>query len=327
MTLNPEISVLTIVYNDDRYISEAIDSILAQSYSKYEYIIVDNDSTDSTPQILESYEKRDKRIRVIKEKRRGIFYARNTGLKIARGKWVAILDADDIASHKRLEYQFDHVKKNPNVILLGSGCILIDENGKGLKTYSYPGDHKALVSCLENQKAFFPHSSSLYNRQTAVEMGGYRSSYAEDYDLWLRLSMCGNVACIPSPLIKLRRSVSSNSYNVSEVTYRLHNMTALVLYLRRKMDLREPNRNSEEWEVASEWIRRQMEDLKVFEKVKALREMNRLRYSTEFTKMGRLSRVMYKLISNRYARDAFLLDRSYMKKAAVKIAEASKDVF
>lgn len=324
---HPKISVITIVHNGERCIREAVDSILNQTYRDFEYIIVDNNSTDDTPKILRTYAEKDKRIRVVNERQKGILFARNAGLKASNGEWVAVLDADDIALPERLKLQMECVTRNRHVILVGTGCILIDEDGNFIKEYNYSSDHKQLMKGLEGQKAFFPHSSVLYRRKAVMDLNGYSSSYAEDYDLWLRLSMQGTITSIPDALIKLRRSILSNSYNTSQDIYILHKMVALVCHLRRKNRLSDPSvMNEDEWQAFLDWTSKQMANLKVFEKGRAIREINRIRYSKEFTKWGRAIKIFNYMLSNRFAK-SFLLDRSYMGEAAHKILKESSLYF
>ncbi len=327
MTAHPEITVLTIVYNGERYIGEAIDSILNQTYKNFEYILVDNNSTDNTPSILRDYALKEKRIKIIKEMKQGPLYARNAGLQSAKGGWIAILDADDVAFPTRLEYQLDLVKKNPSIVLLGSSCNMIDEDGKFIKRHDYPSDHEALVSRLENHQAFFPHSSAFFKKQTVDKLNGYHFPHAEDYDLWLRLSMYGEIVCIHQPLIKLRRSIMSRSYNISQEAYALFGIAALACHLRRKKGLIDPSLSKkEDWENFLTWTKTRMESLNVFKKSNAIRELNRLRYSKENNKLYRMFQMLYQLLTNRFAR-AFLLERSYLKNAALQIAEESQTEF
>jgi len=326
VTDKPQITVLTIVYNGELHIQEAIDSIRKQTYTDFEYIVVDNNSTDDTPEILEYYAKRDKRIRVITETKQGILFARNAGLQQAKGDWVAVLDADDVALPDRLERQFDFVKQNPSVVLVGSGCFMINEAGRLMKEYRYPPDYKSLVDRLEQHQAFFPHSSAFYNRQIVAEIGGYRFPHAEDYDLWFRLSEYGDIACISEPLIKLRRTVMSRSYNISQEPYILFKLIILACHLRRKHGLSDPFLKQEKWDDFLEWTRIQMENFDCFRKGKAQREFFRIWYSKDNNKLIRIFQLFYQFISNRFLRVS-LLDRSYLAKAAIQIAQKSAEVF
>ena len=327
MHLNPKVTVLTVVYNGERYIREAVDSVLNQSYRDFEYLLVDNNSTDSTPKILESYARGDKRIKIIKETKQGPLYARSTGLKFAKGEWIAVLDADDMALPNRLECQLNLIKNNPAVVFVGSGCIMIDEDGKFLKEYNYPCEHKSLVRRLENHQAFPPHSSALFRRTDAIRLNGYRFPHAEDYDLWLRLSEQGEIACVQSPLIKLRRYVESRSYNVAQRSYILYKVVPLVLHLRRKAGLSDlATIGGKEWNDFLEWAWMRMERLGYFQKAEAMRELNRIRYSRTDNNLYRLFQMLRQVLSNRSARRA-LIEPMYLKNIAERLTEESKVLF
>jgi len=327
MTTHPEITVITIVYNGERYIKEAIDSILNQTYKDFEYVIVDNNSTDSTPAILKDYAQKDRRIKIIIESEQGILYARNAGLKVARGEWIAVLDADDIALPDRLECQLNLVRENPDVVLVGSGLILIDENGRSLRKYSYPNDHSSLVERLENHKAFFPQSSALIRRSSVMKLNGYRFSSAEDYDLWLRLSMEGKIACIQEPLIKLRRYVHSNSYRIEQRAYLVTKVVPLICHLRRKKGLSDPIVDGEDvGRDFIEWTGKRMKSLHVFEKAEAMREINRIRYNKDKGSFHKAYKILSTIVLKPFVIRAFL-GPGYLAKVAEHIAEESTTLF
>jgi glycosyltransferase involved in cell wall biosynthesis len=323
----PSTSVVTIVYNGERYLKEAIDSILCQTYGSFEYIIVDNNSTDSTPIILEQYRQKDQRIKVIREQKQGILFARNAGLRAARGEWIAVLDSDDVALENRLERQLSYLRSNPSVILVGSGCIMIDQDGKVLKEYRYPENHESLVRRLESNQAFFAQSSAMMRRSSVMQLHEYRFSSAEDYDLWLRLCAIGRIACIDDPLIMLRRYVKSNSYRIDQKEYVLTKVISLICYLRKKEGLSDLFMDgNKEWRDFKEWIRNKMELKNVFKNAEAMREINRLRYNMEgknfdtlygFLKIIAINPSVFKAALNRY----------YLRDIAEQIVEDSKSVF
>ncbi len=328
MINQPKISVITIVYNGERYIRETIDSILNQTYNDFEYIIVENNSTDNTPEILKYYAQKDKRIKIIKESQQGILYARKTGLQAAKGEWIAVLDADDIAYSCRLESQMDYIRANPKTTLVGGGSTEIDENGIIIRNYVYPSDQKSLVDRLVNMRGFFAHSSAFFKRRAAVELGGYQLLYAEDNDLWLRMSLLiGNISSVRKPLVKIRVSNKSHSYTVSQEEYLLYILVGQVRYYRQKKGY--PYLSPEDgilWFQFLEWTKTRMNNLDVINKRVALRKLKSIRYSREQNLALRLTQIASLLITNQYAR-AFLIDRSYLRNAAIKIADESLSIF
>src|SRR5688500_1611394 len=117
----PTVSVVMSIYNAERWLEEALDSVLAQSFSDFEFLLVDDGSTDGTARIIARYAARDDRCRVITKHNTGLSDSLNVGIERARGEWIARLDADDIAVPTRFEEQLTYLRKNPGVVLLGTG--------------------------------------------------------------------------------------------------------------------------------------------------------------------------------------------------------------
>lgn len=219
---NPKITVITSCFNAEKYLHEAIESILSQSFKDFEYILIDDGSQDTTLDIIKKYSAIDKRIVVVKKNNTGLTDSLNMGLKTAKSKWIARMDADDISMPDRLMEQYKYVTSRDNVVLLGSGCVQIDEQGDVISLNQYPSHGHGLLNRLIKMKAFFPHSSSFYKLETALDLGMYRERLngAEDYDMWLRMSRKGEIACLPSPLIRLRKHTESiTGSNVKYLTY------------------------------------------------------------------------------------------------------------
>lgn len=163
--MQPKITVLMSCYNAERWLSEAIESVLVQTYKDFEFIIVDDGSSDNTPEIIKRYADIDHRIRVISKTNSGLTDSLNAGISQAKGEWIARLDADDICLPHRLEEQVKYVKNNPKIVLLGSGCIEINEHGKFMKEHRYPDSYEALVYNMEKGKRHFAHSSAFLEKK------------------------------------------------------------------------------------------------------------------------------------------------------------------
>lgn len=189
----PKVSVLMSVYNDERFVGRAIESVLAQSYQDFELVIVDDGSTDGTPQILARYAQGDRRIRVLSQANAGTTAAANLGLSQCRGEYVARLDSDDIALPHRLEVEVDFLDRHPEVALVGGGSEIIDLQGNviGLRNIKVSRPEKAL-----RHRCIYQQSDVMFRRDVVVALGGYREKFhnAQDYDLWLRISDVAGVA-------------------------------------------------------------------------------------------------------------------------------------
>lgn len=197
------ISVVMSVHNGERYLREAAASILDQSFTDFEFIIVDDGSTDGTGEILASL--RDPRIVLVRQENTGTTKALNKGIALARGKYIARQDADDVSRPQRLAAQFAYMEANPEVALLGTRFEFIDQFGSVTRQGSLPLDDKTLQQRLRviNQ---FCHGSVLIRREALDRVGPYREffRYAQDYDLWLRIAESYQIGNLPDYLFCYR---------------------------------------------------------------------------------------------------------------------------
>lgn len=193
----PRISVLTTTYNGERYLPATIESILHQTWTDFEYILVDDCSTDNTFQMLQEYAAKDARIRVVQtDARLGPAGAANLGRQHAQGEYIANLDHDDLAMPGRLEKQLDFLQRSPSVGMVGANIALIDENGDPiLDQRGAPAQVKYITSpvCIRWLLQFGApvcHSAMLIRRDLLSQVGGYSSRYAYvcDYELAIRVA-------------------------------------------------------------------------------------------------------------------------------------------
>lgn len=191
------------VYNGQRYIKETIDSVLNQTYENFEYIIVDDGSTDGTKDIIKSFS--DIRIRMIEINHGGIVKALNTGIENALGEYVVRIDADDVCMENRFKVLFDYMNKNTDVVICGSWATKIDEQGKPLGALSYPPiSHKEIKKYAKIHNPFI-HPSVILRKDAILKAGGYKNfKHTEDYELWTRILSIGKGYNISEPLIKYR---------------------------------------------------------------------------------------------------------------------------
>jgi glycosyltransferase involved in cell wall biosynthesis len=213
----PLISVLMPVYNAQRYIAKAVESILTQTFGDFEFIIIDDGSTDSSPGILRKYAARDPRIKLISRPNTGYVRALNEALALARGEFVARMDADDVAMSDRFERQASFLRGNPDVVLLGGAQELIDASGCLLLCPSVLVTNDQLQAAFLEGKTEICHPTAMIRRKAMVDAGGYDESLrpAEDLDLWLRLAEIGKVANLPDFIIQYRiHDKSESSANI-----------------------------------------------------------------------------------------------------------------
>lgn len=203
---NPRITVLMSVYNGDEYLRESIESILNQTFYDFEFLIISEyDTSDESLAIIQSYS--DERIRHIHNTTHlGLVKSLNRGLKEAKGKYVARMDADDISFRDRLKLQFDFIETNPRLAVVGGAVVQIDEIGRKHNTIKYPQKDKQVKEKLFNGWCCFAHSTVLIRKEFVCLVGGYRNCFnlAEDYDLWLRLADSYELVNISRPVLYLR---------------------------------------------------------------------------------------------------------------------------
>ncbi len=218
----PRISVAMSVYNNAPYLAHAIESILAQTFTDFECLIVDDGSSDGSGEIIDRFAADDSRIRPLHQTNAGLIVSLNRMIAEARAPLIARMDGDDIALPERFERQNAFMKANPDIGVLGTGCTCIDEDGR-------PSTHKfdnvtTPEEVLEDLKNGPPlcHPSVVMRRDAVRAVGGYHRAYkhCEDYDLWLRLSEHVRMANLPERLLLYRQSetqVSNRHAHVQRV--------------------------------------------------------------------------------------------------------------
>lgn len=154
------ITVLLSVFNGEKWLDKSIKSILNQSYKDFEFLIINDGSTDKSSEIIKSYAKKDKRIKYLFHENIGLTKSLNKGLKLANREWIARIDCDDMANYKRLELQLNFVISN-NLGLAGSYAKIIDEEGNIKRDGIVPTSHEEIFKNMKNLKKSFCHSSEI----------------------------------------------------------------------------------------------------------------------------------------------------------------------
>jgi glycosyltransferase involved in cell wall biosynthesis len=233
------ISVVMAVYNGEKYIQSAIDSILNQTYKDFEFIIVNDGSLDQTRDILNSIS--DSRAKIIHlEKNRGAANALNTGIGMAKGDWIAVHDADDLSEPTRLQEQVKYIKSHPECI--GTGSFI-----KGMPGNTYvpeelfKGEENGYNHLLNEKEVYdtrlftcyLCHGSSVYSKSTFQKMGGYNPKFkiCYDYDLWLRMFDVQIIQKIPKVLYHYRISYDSlGKVSSHQTCYELQTIASNYIY-------------------------------------------------------------------------------------------------
>jgi glycosyltransferase involved in cell wall biosynthesis len=206
-TDTPLISVCMPVYNGERFLPEAIESILGQTLGDFEFLIIDDGSTDGSTEVLSRYAARDPRIRLTSRPNKGLAATLNELIDQARGEFLARMDADDIALPERFGRQVDYLRAHPEYVLVGSRVRLIDPEGDPLCDWCTLEDQEAIDACLIRGERItqISHPAVMMRRDAVLAIGKYRPfEVIEDVDLFLRLSEYGRITNLPEVLLKYR---------------------------------------------------------------------------------------------------------------------------
>jgi glycosyltransferase involved in cell wall biosynthesis len=210
MACNPPVSVVMPVHNGSRFVAEAMQSVFAQTFTDFEFIVVDDGSTDDTAAIVASF--RDDRLVALRHPSNlGLRAALNTGCRHARGPFIARMDADDVCAPGRFAAQVEALRRDERIGVIGSAVQLIDAEGRPLGTKAFPED-PALVAWSMFFFNSVAHPAVMMRRDIAAAAGFYPAGCAggtEDYALFIRLSRGTRITNLPEPLLSYRVSTTN----------------------------------------------------------------------------------------------------------------------
>lgn len=201
------ISVVMPTYNASKFVGEAVESILNQTYKEFELIIVDDGSTDNTVEIVNRYAQQDNRIRFFKAEHGGASRARNIAIEAVKYPWIAIMDADDIALPQRLEKQINAARANPKVVAWGAAVHHMNSEGKilSVSTLGPKTEEDFYKMRQEGHVVNLNHPTALLNKEIVLKVGGYNPDFlAEDLELLDRMAQYGPILATPEPLVLYR---------------------------------------------------------------------------------------------------------------------------
>jgi glycosyltransferase involved in cell wall biosynthesis len=209
LSTKPKITVLMPAYNAERYIADAIRSVLDQTFSDFELLIVNDGSTDNTVKVISSF--KDERIELISQPNKGVSAALNFGLSHARAVYIARFDADDICHPDRLKIQYDFITAYPEYSIIGTAADYIDADGHYIFTH-HPAAHlNEEIQQLKYSVCPFIHSSVLYKKELITDSGGYNEhAYTyEDHFLWVNILKNARACNLSKALLKVRLNPES----------------------------------------------------------------------------------------------------------------------
>jgi hypothetical protein len=201
----PSVSVVMAVHDGERFLRDAVESVLSQTLDDFELVVVDDGSTDATGSILMEYARADSRVVAIRQQNRGLSRSLNRAVTSARSPLIARLDADDVALPDRLERQLGFLARNDSVALVGGAVAFTNERGDVFAEQQYPTSDADIRRAFERTTPFV-HSAVTMRRAAFDRAGGYRPVFveAEDLDLWLRIADSHPLANLPVPVVRYR---------------------------------------------------------------------------------------------------------------------------
>lgn len=202
----PTLSVAMSVYNGASHLALAIESILTQTFTDFEFLILNDGSSDASAEIIDSYAARDARIRAIHRDNRGLIVSLNQLVEESKAPLIARMDADDISLPERFAKQIAFMADNPDYGVVGTWTSDIDEHGAPfhIAGADHPTDHEAFLASID--ASMMCHPSVIMRRDLVLSVGGYHNAFkhCEDYDLWLRLAGVTKLCSLPERLVRYR---------------------------------------------------------------------------------------------------------------------------
>jgi glycosyltransferase involved in cell wall biosynthesis len=210
--MSSKVSVVMSVYNAGGFLPEAVESVLAQTFEDFEFVIIDDGSTDDSLSTLRRFS--DPRIRILPQENRGLIASLNRGIMESTGQYIARMDADDRCEPDRLEIQTRYLDNHPEIALLGGAIATMDEAGNPLASYvRYPWSHEEIWAEIGRRPSVFCHPAVMYRRKEAIEAGMYHREFthAEDAEFFARLMTRYRAENLPDVLLHYRLCRSSVS--------------------------------------------------------------------------------------------------------------------
>jgi len=259
---HPKVSVVMSCFNSSSWLSQSIESVLCQSMRDFEFIIVDDGSTDGSWEIIKSYSHSDERIKPILKENSGLADSLNLGVAKSVGHWIARIDSDDIWNSQKLSHQLNALARINRCVYMGSSYTEFYDDIGCVKIVSPPCEHKQLIKNMLTGRRIPAHSSALISRFAFYKAGGYRACFfrSEDLDLWLRIGDIGELRSLTEPLVAVRLHKDQMSKSDGGIPQLKYSLIAACFYWLRLWGVEEPNNEStSDKQNFHQWVDRWME--------------------------------------------------------------------
>lgn len=258
----PIISVLIPVYNCRPYLGAAMDSILSQSFEDFEVVVIDDGSTDGSSEDLAALASKDARIKIFQQENQGLPKALRRGQQECRGRYIARMDGDDIATPDRLAKQLAYMEQNPDVGICGAYGRTVDSEGDPMQIFQPPLEHGAIdAKLMEGRASAIIHPLAFMRKEALERAGGYRiDEELEDLGLFLRLAETTQMANIPEVMLDYRMHLKSTNYQRRLRHAQLTQEIVERAWKRRELhgncpQLQLPHRDDDLARITADWAR------------------------------------------------------------------------
>lgn len=258
---DPVVSVVMPVHNAESFVNAAVSSVLNQTYQDYELLVLDDGSTDSSCETIMKLAGGNARVGIYQQGNQGFARSLNSLLAMARGRYLARLDADDIAEPNRLATQVEVMESCADVIVLGTMATQIDEDGDPYGVSDVPLEHHEIETQMLNGNGGIYHPTVMIRRAEVIEQGGYATNapVVEDQELWLRLALRGKLQNLATPLTRYRVHAENMSFVRMEVATETLRSVLLAARSERGIDTEGFAMDSHaNMQVVDHWERRRM---------------------------------------------------------------------
>jgi len=234
-----KVSAIVPVWNSESYLAAAIQSMLNQTFTDFEIIVLDDGSTDRSLEILHEFADLDRRVKVTACEHQGYSPLLNLGLSLAKGKYIARMDSDDICLPERFKQQVAFLDNHPDYVAVGSQIMQIDPANNPIGYVNFPLDHDAIDLSQIKGKGKINHPASMMRSDALQKINGYRPAFepGEDFDLFLRLAEVGKLANLPDVLLQYRMHMKNVTIERKDHHQQVKQQALREAYERRKLDL------------------------------------------------------------------------------------------
>jgi glycosyltransferase involved in cell wall biosynthesis len=232
-------SIMICCYNSEKYLRETLDSVINQTYKKWEIIAINDGSIDQTEEILLEYKNKGIPLTYQRQENNGFAAARNRALRLSRGEWIALIDHDDICLPTRLEIQANHIRDNPNAMLFFANTVHFDDNGTEIRRqfdrFNPCGLNLTKINAMNSLLAFgcfIDTESVVFNKKAALSIGGFDTSYkyVVDYEFFLRMGAVYDLYCSEELVAKWRLHQNQASRKMGMIIFKEANRNSFKYF-------------------------------------------------------------------------------------------------